>query len=226
MHEIRFRCLGLTPIIMNQSHQERLTMWQDDPGQQAPLPDPEADFNSRIYRGPDGRVALHRDMLMSSLRNSGYQLKLGARKISVRRGGSLISSLLKIVEEWILVDGGQPGTEPEFVRDVRSATRRIGRKKMKIRLVRPKAPIWGFSFTARVRDREYVQVVIHAAEVAGTESGLGDFRPSLPNRSGWKSPFGQFKVESAVVVDVEPTAEELAALQIPDYEELEMTVGA
>jgi|GEM_PF-535291 len=212
---IHARCQSIAPMIMNQADDARLRQWVDSPGGQEPLPDPVRDFQSRIYRDPKGRVAIYRNMLMTALKFAGREVKLGRNRVTTREG-TLLPSILRIHDEWIPLDGGEVGSDVVFVRDVRwSSARRtpkepqpriagdghriaeiIGPKQKPVRIVRPKVMKWGFNVSLEVETPGHAQIARQLFERAGTEAGLGDFRPSLPNRSEWKSPFGRFRVEA------------------------------
>lgn len=193
MMRINVRCLGIAPLIMNQAGPERLIRWMNSPGDQAPLPDREQDFQSRIYRDPGGRVAIPSDMLMGALKVAGQDTKLGRIRIT-GKDSTLLTSILRIRDEWVPIDGGEVGTEPEFVSDRRLATFRQGRRRTRVPVIRPKIMSWGFQVTIEAESGALERTARQLFDRAGTEAGLGDFRPSLPNNSGWKSPFGRFQV--------------------------------
>lgn len=195
MLNIRVGCLGLSPLIMNRAGPERLQRWVVSPGDQTPLADQAADFESRIYRSPDGQVALSRDMLLTALTFAGRKIKLG-RSFITSGASTLLGSVLRIDQEWLPLHGVSPGTDPVFVRDVRQGIQRVGRQRTKVRLVRPKLMTWGFTVDLATDGATQASLARRLFELAGTDAGLGDFRPSLPNGSGWPSPFGRFQVSS------------------------------
>ncbi|MBI2984224.1 MAG: hypothetical protein HYY50_01200 [Candidatus Kerfeldbacteria bacterium] len=155
-------------------------------------------FESKIYRAPDGRIALPRPMLLAVLKNAGREVKLGRQKVTTPES-TLLSSLLSIKEEYLTLDGGRPGSEPLVERDSRRAIQRQGRKQERVRAVRPKIKRWGFEVTLCVSSPSQARIARQLFDVAGAEGYLGDFHPSSKFRkklkaNGWKAPFNRFAV--------------------------------
>jgi hypothetical protein len=152
----------------------------------------------KLCKGPDGEFGFPTNYLFAALIDAGRQVMYeGKTKVSTRES-SIMPAFLAIIPN-IVNDGGD-GFIPfldqsiKWVADKRRGV--LAANKAAVAIVRPKFPTWAFEVTVEVDvDLISIDKVKNLFEVAGRQSGIGDFRPSK------RGPFGRFSVVEFVEIE-------------------------
>lgn len=152
----------------------------------------------KLCLGPSGEFGFPANYLFAALIDAGRQVQYeGKTKVSTRES-SLMPSFLSIVPDVVNAEGD--GFIPFLDQSIMwVADRRRGvlaANKAAVAIVRPKFPSWEFEVTVEV-DLDLISVdkVRSLFEIAGRQSGIGDFRPSK------RGPFGRFSIVDFVEVE-------------------------
>lgn len=151
----------------------------------------------KLYLDDDGSVVIPGDNLLAALKYAGRSVKIGRKAVSTATSTTLFS-LIELDDMYLKLDGGKPGTEPIWKLDLRRGVHRQGSSEVMVALPRPLFKEWGFTATVYYDDKVVsVEVIRQLFDIAGSNSGLCDFRPSRGGR------FGRFVVDSWVIEKVE-----------------------
>lgn len=152
----------------------------------------------KLCLGPNGEFGFPTNYLFAALIDAGRHVQYeGKSKVSTRET-SLMPAFLSIVPDVVNDEGD--GFIPfldqsvKWVADKRRGV--LAANKAAVAIVRPKFPTWAFEVTIEI-DVEQISVdkVKQLFDIAGRQSGIGDFRPSK------RGPFGRFAVTQFVEVE-------------------------
>jgi hypothetical protein len=179
----------LSPLLMNPMTEATLDMLRARGKKQVKTDwKPEDEAATKLFRDPDGRIAIPATNLLACLVNAGRKVKYGKVQLSTAET-SMIPSIVSIEEEYLTLNGNGTGVKenPPFVVDKRRGCNPAD--GVAVCLIRPKFMHWGFDCTLLVDDAEIGEDTAYKlVEIAGKYQGLGDFRPSK------RGPFGRFEV--------------------------------
>lgn len=197
---INFRANGTSPLLMNAIADdllEKLAKGISTPKSKGVDVDLDEIAEKKIYVDDGGVIGIPAQNLLAAMKYAGRSVKIGKKNVSTADTTALFA-LCKLEGLFIQLDNGTPGTKPEWVRDMRRGVHRQGASKVMVALVRPRFDSWGFNasitFDNSVVDEKTLRQIV---EIAGSKSGLCDFRPSCGG------PFGCFGVTTWVVEKIE-----------------------
>lgn len=197
---IMFRAQGTSPLLMNAIPDdllEKLAKGISTPKSKGVDVDLDEIAQKKIYLDDGGVIGIPMQNLLAGMKYAGRSVKIGKKNVSTADTTSLFS-LCKLEGLFIQLDNGQPGTKPTWVRDMRRGVHRQGASRVMVALVRPRFDSWGFNasitYDDSVVDEKTLRQIV---EIAGSKSGLCDFRPSCGG------PFGCFAVTSWVIEKIE-----------------------
>lgn len=199
MKTLKISCVGISPLLMDRMSQATLESLDNGVRQQVAKDRPiEEKAAEKIYRDPDGRIALPAEMLFAALVNAGRNVKIGKKGISTATTTSL-PDFLSINEEHLPltnIPANANGEEKNFwVPDMRKGMGYNGKTPTAVAIVRPKFPKWGFDVTVTFDEKKVGKDTVETLFAnAGSTQGLGSFRP---NKKGM---FGRFAVASITEV--------------------------
>ena len=185
---IRYRvvCKGITPLLMDPMDDETLEKMQT--GAKTDLAAKKAtsmkdQAAKKVYRDPNGKIALPAGNLYASLNNAGRLIQYDNKRKIATGPSSLLYTFMRIEEQWIPLSGSQEW-RADRRRGVLKATGAA------VPIIRPLFSDWGFEVNITVDDKAPIKIdtILKMFQDAGTASGLGSFRPEC------KGPFGQFQV--------------------------------
>ena len=190
---IEINCTGVSPLLMDQMSAATLQSLATGVRLQVVkdrLPDEVA--KEKIYRDPDGRIALPVEMLFSCLVGAGRNVKIGRKGISTATT-TILPSLLSIEGTHIPltnIPANANGEEKSFWSpDLRKGMGYQGKTPTAVAIIRPKFPKWEFKVVVKYNDAKVNEDTVKALfSEAGLTQGLGSFRP---NKKGM---FGMFEV--------------------------------
>lgn len=193
MKTIKVHCKGISPLLMDQMSEATLDGLAN-PGMR-PQVDKNRTFDlvagEKIYRDPNGRIALPAEMLFSCLVGAGRNVKLGKKSVSTL-GSTMLPDLLSIQDSHLPLTNipeGINGAEKEYWSvDKRRGVGYNGKTPTAVAIIRPKFVNWEFSVTVVHDAKVNAEFVKGLFENAGSTQGLGSFRP---NKKGM---FGRFTV--------------------------------
>lgn len=149
----------------------------------------------KLCTGPNGEFGFPANYLFAALIDAGRHVQYeGKSKVSTRET-SLMPAFLSIVPDIVNADGDGfiPFLDQSimWVADKRRGV--LAANKAAVAIVRPKFPSWAFEVTVEIDlDQIAVDKVKSLFEIAGRQSGIGDFRPSK------RGPFGRFTITDFV----------------------------
>lgn len=143
----------------------------------------------------DGVVGLPDAYLEGCLREAGRYEKLKGRQMVSTATSTKLFSLLRIVDEFIPLANGTPGSKPTWRWDMKRGVGKNSPGKPAVGILRPRLDSWSLEFTILVNVTRFnlnsAQALI---ERGGTDVGLCDFRPDT------KGKYGQFEIASWDVI--------------------------
>lgn len=189
MTDITIQCRGLSSILMNPMTDETLdsliTGIRKPVVRDRPMEDVAAE---RIYRDENGRMGIPTINLIGALKGAGRAIKNGKKAISTATTTTLFS-FLEFSDEFIPFDDLDENGEIPWRVDKRRGVMKNGAAQVAVGIIRPKFEKWSFTVTVRLNEKLLREETLKALFVeAGTNMGLGDFRPSK------NGPFGRFEV--------------------------------
>jgi hypothetical protein len=141
----------------------------------------------RIIKDKQGKVGIPIEYLLGCLKEAGRSVKNGKKQISTA-DTTTIFSFLDFGEQSFL----RFKDHSEMVVDRRKGNMKNGGKTTAIAVIRPKFEKWSIQLEAEITIEGDFAVAEDVAKqlfvVAGSQVGLGDFRPAK------RGPFGRFKV--------------------------------
>jgi len=169
----KVRIEGTKPLLMNAPNelialeQEKLTRRRSE------IPDPKKEAESRLYKDPQGRIAIPSYVIKGCLKSAGGNYRARQRMSTYK---SLLKAGIDIEPEWIPLehDGMKIDARPVNV------------KGNRIIRYRPRFDKWALEFYIINRDPKIIseEILKKILEDAGRWYGIGDFRPE----------YGLFKV--------------------------------
>lgn len=151
----------------------------------------------RIYLDDNGRMGVPTMNLIAALKHAGRSVKNGKKAISTATSTTLFS-FCEFPTEFIPFDGlDEDGHLPWRV-DKRRGVMKNGASSVAVGILRPKFDSWSLTVEVVLNEKLVTQDTLRRLfEEAGTNAGLGDFRPQ---KGG---PFGRFQVDNWEVVGIE-----------------------
>lgn len=193
MKTFKLRCVGISPLMMDRMSPETLAGLGTGvrPQEQKDRPALEK-AAEKIYRDPNGRIALPAEMLFAALVGAGRNVKNGRKAISTATTTTL-PDLLSIHDAYLPlsnIPANVNGAEKDYwAVDMRKGTGNNGPKPVAVAVIRPKFQNWEFEVTVTVDEKKAGEDTYKALFTnAGSTQGLGSFRP---NKKGM---FGRFMV--------------------------------
>jgi hypothetical protein len=193
-------CVGRTPLMMDPMDRETIEktlIFGDRPPKDTTTPT-EDRASKKMYRNPEGKIALPSDMLFACLRGAGKKVKVGPRaNITKSTGETALPAIVTIQEMYLTLKHPEvTDFDQAWTTDVRRGRLASGTT---CGIVRPKFEKWGFEVTVEI-DYTGLEGLTegHIKELfrrAGHNQGLGSFRPSCGG------PFGTFDVAEFVVLE-------------------------
>lgn len=189
MTELTIQCRGLSPMLMNPMTEETLdgliTGVRKPPVKDRPMVDVASE---RIYRDENGQMGIPTINLISALKGAGRAVKNGKKAISTAATTTMFS-FLEFPDEFIPFDNLDAKGEIPWKMDKRRGVMKNGAAQVAVGIIRPKFDVWGFTIKVNLNEKLIREETVKAMFVeAGTNMGLGDFRPSK------NGPFGRFEV--------------------------------
>ena len=193
MKTSKMHCKGISPLLMDKMTEATLN------GLANPAMRPQIDKNrsfdlmagDKIYRDPNGRIALPAEMLFSCLVGAGRNIKVGKKGVSTATT-TMLPDLLSIQDSYLPLTNipeGVNGAEKDYWSvDKRRGVGYNGKTPTAVAVIRPKFVNWEFSVTVTHGDKVSADFVKELFLNAGSTQGLGSFRP---NKKGM---FGRFTV--------------------------------
>lgn len=203
MKTLKIRCVGIAPLLMDQMSQATLQSLATGVRLQVAKDRPMDEVaKEKIYRDPNGRIALPAEMLFAALVGAGRNVKIGKKGISTATTTSL-PDFMSIEESHLPltnIPAGANGEEKNFWNaDLRKGMGYQGKTPTAVAIIRPKFPHWEFEATVAYDESKVNADTVKALFTnAGSTQGLGSFRP---NKKGM---FGRFTV--AAMKEVKATA--------------------
>lgn len=144
--------------------------------------------SERIYRDENGQMGIPTINLISALKGAGRAIKNGKKAISTATTTTMFS-FLEFPDEFIPFDDLDEKGEIPWRVDKRRGVMKNGAAQVAVGIIRPKFDKWSFTVKVRLNEKLIREETLKALFVeAGTNMGLGDFRPSK------NGPFGRFEV--------------------------------
>lgn len=193
MKTLKVTCTGISPLMMDRMSPETLNSLATGVRIQVAKDRPAEDVaKEKIYRDPNGRIALPAEMLFAALVGAGRNVKIGKKGISTAMT-TMLPDFMSIEEAHLPltnIPADANGHEKDFwSADMRKGMGYNGKTPTAVAITRPKFPDWEFEVTVTVDDKKVGNDTIEALFTnAGSTQGLGSFRP---NKKGM---FGRFKV--------------------------------
>lgn len=193
MKTLKIRCSGISPLLMDQMSEATLDSLITGVRLQVAKDRPMDDVaKEKIYRDPNGRIALPAEMLFASLVGAGRNVKIGKKGISTLTTTSL-PDFMSIQESHLPlsnIPANVNGEEKSFwLVDKRKGMGYNGKAPTAVGIIRPKFPVWEFEVTVKFDESKVGEDTIKSLFAnAGSTQGLGSFRP---NKKGM---FGRFEV--------------------------------
>lgn len=193
MKTFKIRCAGISPLMMDQMSKATLESLATGVRLQVAKDRPAEDVaKEKIYRDPNGRIALPAEMLFAALVGAGRNVKIGKKGVSTATTTQL-PDFLSIAESHLPltnIPANANGAEKDFwAADMRKGMGYNGKTPTAVAIIRPKFPNWEFEVTVNLDDKKAGQDTVMALfQNAGSTQGLGSFRP---NKKGM---FGRFEV--------------------------------
>lgn len=201
-------CSGVSPMLMNPMTEETLDSLITGVRPQLNKDRPFADVaRDRIYLDDYGHVGIPIENLTAALREAGRNVKNGKKAISTATSTTLYS-FCEFPGEFVPFEG-QNGELPKMLAkrdpvpenelvwkvDKRRGVMKNGANSVAVGILRPKFYNWRFSVEVVLNEKIVTQDTLRKLfDEAGTNCGLGDFRPQK------RGPFGRFKVTDWQVV--------------------------
>ncbi len=188
MQIVKVTCEGETPLLMEPMSDavleslrtgKRLPINKDRTAEEIAL--------EKIYKDEDNNPCIPADNLWSCLVEAGRLVSFKGKQNISNASESLLGGLLRIKEEYLPLQNGQPITW--------RVDKRRGRLPdgTAVCLVRPRFDHWGFSATLTIKDGDIDDKKMKELfEAAGTFKGIGGHRK--------KGSFGRFAVTSWEVI--------------------------
>lgn len=197
---ITFRADGTSPLLMNAIADdllEKLAKGVSTPKAKGGDVNLDEIAEKKVYVDDGGIIGIPAQNLLAAMKYAGRSVKIGKKNVSTADTTALFA-LCKLEGLFLKLDNGRPGTKPAWVRDMRRGVHRQGASKVMVALVRPRFDAWGFNASITFDDAVVDEKTLHQiVEIAGSRSGLCDFRPSCGG------PFGCYAVTSWVVEKIE-----------------------
>jgi hypothetical protein len=199
MKTLLIRCVGLSPLLMDRMSEATLESLATGVRLQVSKDRPKAEVAAeKIYRDPNGRIALPAEMLFAALVGAGRNVKIGRKGISTA-ATTMLPDIMSIVESHLPltnIPADVNGQEHAFwSADMRKGMGYNGKTPTAVAIIRPKFPSWEFEVTVKYDEKKAGEDTITALFTnAGSTQGLGSFRP---NKKGM---FGRFEVAEMVAV--------------------------
>lgn len=189
MIEIAIQCKGLSSMLMNPMTDETLDSLITGIRKPIVKDRPMHDVaNERIYRDENGRMGIPTINLISALKGAGRSIKNGKKAISTATTTTMFS-FLEFPDEFIPFDDLDENGGISWKVDKRRGVMKNGASQVAVGIIRPKFDKWGFTVKVKLNEKLLREETLKALFVeAGTNMGLGDFRPSK------NGPFGRFEV--------------------------------
>lgn len=193
MKTLKIRCTGISPLMMDRMSAATLQGLLDGVRPQIAKDRPvDVVAAEKIYRDPNGRIALPAEMLFAALVGAGRNVKVGKKGISTATTTSL-PDFMSIEESHLPltnIPANANGEEKNFwTADLRKGMGYNGKTPTAVAIVRPKFPNWEFAVTVKLDEKKVGEDTLKALFAsAGSTQGLGSFRP---NKKGM---FGRFTV--------------------------------
>jgi hypothetical protein len=152
----------------------------------------------KLCKGPNGEFGFPTNYLFAALVEAGRQVQFEKKTNISTATSSKLPAFFSIVPD-VVTDGGD-GFIPFLDQDVKwVADKRRGvlaANKAAVAIVRPKFPTWAFEVTIEI-DLEQIAIdkIQNLFDIAGRQSGIGDFRPSK------RGEFGRFSVTDFVEIE-------------------------
>lgn len=191
--EVEAYCVGTKPILFNRIQDEILLGLRDKTkkkSKSAPAPeDPREEAEPKLYALGDGTPYIPSEMLFACLADAGKHVRLDGKKQVSTAKSTVLPGLMNLHDPYMpIVNPKDIKTPPRWEVDIRGGKNPNGGELVCI--VRPRFDSWGFNCNLQVfTDEISVDTIRRLFDIAGTRSGIGDFRP---NRKGV---YGQFRVE-------------------------------
>lgn len=215
-------CVGDEPMLCNPMSRDQLIAIGEKKTVRWPTDRPiieQADEKAKLMMDLDGYYGFRRQWLIGALKEAGRNVETGKaakQKISTATTTRL-RGLVRIVPDCLTTDAdGEKfirfSSHSPYERDVRkgSSNATAGKSAVAVAIVRPLFRNWEFRVRILVSTQIEISRIRNLFEIAGSNQGLGDFRPGVGGE------FGCFAVESFTVYK---TGDE-----IPDFELSTFTV--
>ena len=193
MTNVKVKCVGKSPILMDQMTEETLeslrTQVRVDVKKDRSVKDVAAE---KIYRenGEDSRVGLPSSMLFASLARAGQNVKNGTKQISTAKKTAL-PGLLSIEDFFMPFINIEGNDDKAWVVDKRRGVMHNKGNDITVCIIRPRFDKWEFEVSIEYDETKVDSSVLKALfENAGSFQGLASFRPNCGGQ------FGRFVVVS------------------------------
>jgi len=181
----------------------------------------EAIARPKLYRGPNNEMGWPAINMIATIVNGGkhIQMKRGNAKrqaaLTKAGGQSDIGTILRPlpgVQFFPFSNLDEKGEVPWVPNVSRTVNPQTGGSN---RTVRPEIPSWECELDLQFNDELNPETIAELIRKGGEKSGLGDFRPSAPNKPGMH---GTFALKSFTITDIEEVEDVVAVTYTPAAE--------
>ena len=171
IYEVRIE--GTRPLLMNAPNELVTRENEGVSRRRSEVPDPEKEAEMRMYRDPQGRIAIPNYVIKACIRNAGGNYRAKQRMSTYK---SLLKAAIDIEPEWV------PLKYDKWVIDARP----VNIKGNRVIRYRPRFDKWALEFRIVNNDPKIIssEILRKILVDAGRWYGIGDYRPE----------FGLFKV--------------------------------
>lgn len=189
MRTVKVHCVHLSPLLMDKMSDEAFTGLETGVRPQEVKDRPaEEKAVGKIYRD-NGKIGLPAEMLISALKLAGAQVKNGKRNITKTTTGETTLFDFLTVQDSFLPFLNIKKEDGAWTVDKRKGIGRQAKVPTAVCIIRPRFDKWEFTTTIQFDERKVNEDTVRKLfEVAGSNQGLGSFRP---NKGG---PFGRFRI--------------------------------
>lgn len=174
------------PLLFNRLTEQQLqNLWDRKKApKNAPRPLPREWARERLYLTEDKKLPyIPSEMLMSCLIGGGKFIRLEGKKMVSTEKKTVLPGLLQLLDPFILLKKPDSNDAPDWEVDMRGGRNPNGGEAVCI--VRPRFDAWRATFQVRIDTDKLAETTFRELfDVAGSNQGLGDFRPEKKGTFG------------------------------------------
>ncbi|MBP6879783.1 MAG: hypothetical protein KBF62_02770 [Candidatus Pacebacteria bacterium] len=179
---------GISPILFNPMTQDTLLELAGVKGKKSSSADKERPAEDRMKEKiplENGKVGIPVTYMNACLKQAGQEVKVAGKKISTATTTTMYG-MLKVKGLFLPFTNCKP---EDAALDMRRGQLQNGSKKVAVSIIRPRFDNWEIDVEVEFDPQKIDEKTLrNLFDIAGTNKGLGDFRP------GTGGPFGMFEV--------------------------------